>query len=229
MMRIEAVLFDLDGTLVDTLPDIAWCLNQVLLEQDCPALAPEIVREYIGGGTLAMIEHVAGQVGIDDAHALHRRYVTLYEQHLVQFSRPFPGVPALLKGCRQLGLPLAIVTNKAETMAFELAGTLLPLPDFGAILGQRPGRPLKPQPDVAWEAAQLLSVDPRHCLFVGDTPIDLQTARAAGMRSAAVTWGYGPASALQAQAPDLCCEQPTDLLRILQRTRVGQGDTVESD
>lgn len=190
-LRVEAVLFDLDGTLVDTLPDITWCLNQVLLEHGCPAQTAETVRGYIGGGVTAMIEQVATGFGIADGAALHQRYVALYQNNLVQFSRPFSGVLALLEGCRQLQVPLAIVTNKTEEMALQVADALLPQNTFGAILGQRAGRALKPQPEVAWEAARRLSVDPQRCLFVGDTEIDLKTARAAGMYSAAVTWGYG--------------------------------------
>lgn len=233
-MRVEAVLFDLDGTLVDTLPDITWCLNQVLLEHGCPAQTAQTVRGYIGGGVTAMIEQVATRFGIADAVALHQRYVALYQNNLVQFSRPFSGVLALLEGCRQLKVPLAIVTNKTEDMARQVADALLPQNTFGTILGHRAGRALKPQPDVAWEAARRLSVDPQRCLFVGDTEIDLKTARAAGMYSAAVTWGYGLTPALQAQAPNFCCEQPAGLLRLLQQVCATahvfteHGDTVKS-
>lgn len=233
-LPVEAVLFDLDGTLVDTLPDITWCLNQVLLEHGCPTLTTETVRGYIGGGTTAMIERVATQFGVADALAMHQRYVALYQNNLVQFSRPFSGVLELLEGCRQLEVPLAIVTNKTEEMARQVADALLPQNTFGTILGHRAGRALKPQPDVAWEAARRLSVDPQRCLFVGDTEIDLKTARAAGMYSAAVTWGYGMTPALQAQAPNFCCEQPAGLLRILQQVCgtahafTEHGDTVKS-
>ncbi|MCP1444916.1 phosphoglycolate phosphatase [Pseudomonas sp. GGS8] len=233
-LRVEAVLFDLDGTLVDTLPDITWCLNQVLFEHGCPALTAQTVRGHIGGGTTAMIERVATQFGVADALAMHQRYVALYQNNLVQFSRPFSGVLELLEGCRQLEVPLAIVTNKADKMARQVADALLPQNTFGTILGHRAGRALKPQPDVAWEAARRLSADPHHCLFVGDTEIDLQTARAAGMHSAAVTWGYGMPSTLQAQAPNFCCEHPAELLRILQQACgaahafTEHGDTVKS-
>ncbi|MDT9678504.1 HAD-IA family hydrolase [Pseudomonas sp. JV414] len=233
-LRVEAVLFDLDGTLVDTLPDITWCLNQVLLEHGCPAQTAQTVRGYIGGGVAAMIEQIATRFGIADAVALHQRYVALYQNNLVQFSRPFSGVLALLEGCRQLHVPLAIVTNKTEEMARQVADALLPQNTFGTILGHRAGRALKPQPDVAWEAARRLSVDPQRCLFVGDTEIDLKTARVAGMYSAAVTWGYGLPPALQAQAPNFCCEQPAGLLRILQQVCATahafteHGDTVKS-
>jgi len=119
-----------------------------------------------------MIEQVATGFGIADAAAMHQRYVTLYQNNLVQFSRPFSGVLALLEGCRQLQVPLAIVTNKTEEMALQVADALLPQNAFGTILGHRAGRALKPQPEVAWEAARRLSVDPQHCLFVGDTEID---------------------------------------------------------
>lgn len=233
-LRIDAVLFDLDGTLVDTLPDITWCLNQVLLAHGCPSLTTETVRGYIGGGTTAMIEAVATQFGIADAAMLHQRYVGLYQDHLVQFSKPFRGVLAMLEGCQALQLPLAIVTNKAEDMACRVAESLLAHTAFEAILGHRAGRSLKPQPAVAWEAARRLSVEPRHCLFVGDTEIDLQTARAAGMSSAMVAWGYGPTCTGQAQVPDFYCEQPAGLLHILKQHRgavqafTEHGDTVKT-
>ncbi|QHA81271.1 HAD-IA family hydrolase [Pseudomonas mediterranea] len=231
-LRIEAVLFDLDGTLVDTLPDITWSLNQVLLEHGCPALTAETVRDFIGGGTTAMIEAVATRFGIADAAMLHQRYVRVYQDHLVQFSKPFSGVLAMLEGCRELRLPLAIVTNKAEAMACQVADALLACTAFKAVLGHRAGRSLKPQPDVAWEAARRLSVDPRHCLFVGDTAIDLQTARAAGMPSALVAWGYG--ATCTEQPSDFYCEQPAGLLHILKQhggaaqAFTERGDTVKS-
>jgi phosphoglycolate phosphatase len=227
-LRVDAVLFDLDGTLVDTLPDITWCLNRVLLEEGCPVLTADTVRGYIGGGTRAMIGQVAAQFGIAGAAALHQRYMTLYQHHLVQFSRPFNGVWELLEGCRQLELPLAIVTNKAEDMALEIAGSLFAQNTFATVLGQCTGRSLKPQPDVAWEAARQLSVDPRRCLFVGDTEIDLQTARAAGMPSAMAAWGYGRTCTWQAQSPNFYCQHPLGLLRALQQVCAEQDDTVKS-
>lgn len=216
-LAADAVIFDLDGTLVDTLPDIVWCLNHVLQEQGYLPLSLETISAYVGGGTGAMLERVAARLGIVDDKALHEHYIACYQQHLVQFSRPFDGVPELLEGCRRLQLPMAIVTNKAHDMALQVAAQLFPSGTFELVLGQRRGHPLKPQPDAALEAARYLAVEPARCLFVGDTVIDLMTARAAGMHCAAVTWGYGPVYALQAQAADLYCEQPAELLRALQQ------------
>ncbi|CAM3670057.1 Phosphoglycolate phosphatase [compost metagenome] len=214
-LAAEAVIFDLDGTLVDTLPDIVWCLNRVLQEQGYPPLPLETISAYVGGGTGAMLERVAARLGISDDKTLHERYIGCYQQHLVQFSRPFDGVLEMLEGCRQLQLPMAIVTNKAHDMALQVAGQLFPPGTFEIVLGQRRGHPLKPQPDAALEAARYLAIEPCRCLFVGDTVIDLMTARAAGMHAAAVTWGYGRVYALQAQAADLYCEQPAELLHAL--------------
>ncbi|MDD1017251.1 HAD family hydrolase [Pseudomonas rubra] len=213
----DAVIFDLDGTLVDTLPDIVWCLNQVVQEQGYPPLPLETISAYVGGGTGAMLERVAARLGIADDKALHERYIACYQNHLVQFSQPYAGILELLKGCRQLHLPLAIVTNKAHDMALQVATHLFPAGTFQIVLGQRFGQPLKPQPDAALEAARHLAVEPARCLFVGDTVIDLMTARAAGMQAAAVTWGYGRLYALQAQAADLYCDQPADLLHVLRK------------
>lgn len=216
-LTADAVIFDLDGTLVDTLPDIVWCLNRVLQDQGYQPLPRETISAYVGGGTGAMLDRVAARLGIADDKALHTHYIACYQQHLVQFSRPFEGVLEMLEGCRQLQLPMAIVTNKAHDMALQVAGQLFPSNTFEIVLGQRRGHPLKPQPDAALEAARHLAVEPSRCLFVGDTVIDLMTARAAGMHAAGVTWGYGRAYALQAQTADLYCDQPADLLHAVQR------------
>ncbi|UVL18501.1 HAD-IA family hydrolase [Pseudomonas sp. B21-023] len=214
-MDIRAVLFDLDGTLVDTLPDIAWCLNHVLTLHGLRALQPDEVRGMIGGGVSAMLERAAVGLDAEQRQRLHDDYSSCYHDNLVQRSRAFPGCVDLIETIAGKGLPMAVVTNKAHPLAERVVQGLLPAQRFGAVLGHRPGERLKPAPDIALRAAKRLGIDPGHCLFVGDTPIDLLTAKAAGMPAAAVGWGYGVWQALLEQRPQFHCQQPLHLLRAL--------------
>lgn len=212
---VRAVLFDLDGTLVDTLPDIAWCLNHVLGQHRLPQLAVESVRNLVGGGVAAMIERVAQAHGVADARHLQEAYSACYRQHLVRLSRPYAGVEQLLEALGKRGLPMAVVTNKAHALALEVVGHLLPENAFAVVLGHRAGQRLKPAPDAALQAAERLGVAPEHCLFVGDTAFDLLTAQAAGMPVAAAGWGYGEPGVLRGHKPQLYCEHPHQLLAAL--------------
>ncbi|MDH0302794.1 MULTISPECIES: HAD-IA family hydrolase [unclassified Pseudomonas] len=208
---VQAVLFDLDGTLVDTLPDIAWCLNHVLARHRLPGLPVDRVRALVGGGVAAMIEQVAAEQGGADVGRLHAEYSACYRQHLVRLSRPYAGVVPLLEAVTARGLPMAVVTNKAHALAVEVVEHLLSTSVFGAMLGHQPGLRLKPSPDAALQAAERLGVAPARCLFVGDTAIDLLTAQAAGMPAVAAGWGYGAPAVLRAHRPQLYCETPHQL------------------
>ncbi|MDH0730005.1 HAD-IA family hydrolase [Pseudomonas sichuanensis] len=218
MMRLseaKAVLFDLDGTLVDTLPDIAWCLNQVLAQHQLAALPEARLRALVGGGVAAMIEQVALEQGMSDAGRLLADYSACYRQHLVQFSRPYAGIEQLLESLAARGLPMAVVTNKSHTLARQVLELLLPATAFDAVIGHQPGQPLKPAPDAALQAAERLGVAPGDCLFVGDTTIDLLTAQAAGMPVVAAGWGYGEPKTLRAHRPQGYCQAPDQLLAAL--------------
>ena len=220
LSEAQAVLFDLDGTLVDTLPDIAWCLNQVLAQHQLAALPEARVRALVGGGVAAMIEQVAREQRASDAGRLLADYSACYRQHLVQYSRPYAGIERLLETLAARGLPIAVVTNKAHVLALQVLEQLLPTTAFGAVMGHRPGQPLKPAPDAALLAAERLGVAPVHCLFVGDTPIDLLTAHAAGMPVVAAGWGYGEPETLRAHGPQLYCQTTDQLLAALRPTAV---------
>jgi phosphoglycolate phosphatase len=214
-MQVRAVLFDLDGTLVDTLPDIAWCLNHVLARHGLATLQAQQVRGMIGGGVAAMIERAADGLAVELRQRLHADYAHCYQENLVQRSRPFSDCLTLIDTLAAQGLPMVVVTNKAHALAERVVEALLPSQCFAAVLGHREGARLKPAPDIALQAAQRLELPPAHCLFVGDTTTDLLTAQAAGMPAAAVGWGYGGRDALLELRPQFYCDQPLHLLRAL--------------
>ncbi len=192
-----AALFDLDGTLVDSLSDIAASMNHVLATLGHVQHEERAIQGFIGEGARHLVAQAmpkgTSEAAIDDALA---RYKERYRTHLLVHTRPFDGIGAMLERLASRGVKLGVVTNKphraAEHMCLELFGA----ERFGVVLGESEGRK-KPDPRIALDAAAALDVPPDRCAFVGDTHIDVKTAHAAGMRSVGVSWGLRPRSELE--------------------------------
>lgn len=215
MPTCKGLVLDLDGTLIDTLPDITDALNLWLHERGLASLDTKQVRGFIGGGTRAMLRTVSAAQQLVWDEAWHGEYLTIYEQGLTQRSRPFTGVLALLEQCQAQGLPMSIVTNKSQAMAIRIVETLLPGIHFAALVGATPYRALKPDPQGALVATAQMGVKPHTCLMVGDTSLDVLTARAAGMRAGAALWGYEREHELLSHAPHLVFKDPGALAKFL--------------
>jgi phosphoglycolate phosphatase len=211
----RAVLFDLDGTLADTAPDLAAAVNLLRSARGLAPTAYEILRPTASAGARGMIGASFGLTP-DDAGYLELRdgFFSNYEAAMAVHSRLFDGVPALLAGIETAGLPWGIVTNKSRRFTDPL------LPQIGldgaacAISGDTTAH-AKPHPEPLLEAARRLGVAPEHCWYAGDDLRDIQAGRAAGMRTIACGWGYCGASEPQHWAADHLCLQPADLLALL--------------
>ena len=215
---IDAIVFDLDGTLVDTLADIAAAMNRSLEALGLPPHAPERYRELIGEGVSKLVRAAAPDAPDASARwpALEAAFRARYGEALVVESRPYPGVPELLDALAARGVPVAILSNKPDPMTRRVVAEVLPRWRFGAVLGQRPDHPRKPDPAGALEVASALGVPPGRCAMVGDTAIDMQTAAAAGMRPIGVAWGFRP-SELAAAGAELTVEHPGALVTWFER------------
>lgn len=186
----QAVLFDLDGTLVDSLDDIAASLNHALTETGHPAHEREAIRRFVGDGARALIQRALA-AGTPEAELdrVLSSYQARYRSHLVVATKPFDGIVPLLTGLSAQGVRLGVVTNKPDAPARAMVEQLFAPGTFGVVVGEAAGRPKKPSPAPALEAAAALGVLPADVAFVGDSPVDVQTALAAGMRAVAVAWG----------------------------------------
>jgi phosphoglycolate phosphatase len=211
MPRFSLVMFDLDGTLVDTAQDIASALNATLGEAGLAPLATEVVVGYIGNGAAKLIERALPPVGAagprPDLAALVGRFKAHYAANVCQRSVVYPGIAALLK---RLGsqVPLAVLTNKPGDLARSLLKALGVDGCFVHIIGDGDGFQRKPAPDAArWVIAQH-KLTPATAVLVGDGLPDIQAARAVGCAVAAVTWGYTSPAVLQAEAPTFMLETP---------------------
>lgn len=216
---MAGAVFDLDGTLIDSLFDIADAANRMLTGLGLRPHPREQYPAFIGEGARRLVERALTAAGaapdaaqIDAGLSAFRRE---YERALVVVTRPYPGVPPLLTACRAAGLSLAVLSNKPDPWTRAIVDALFPDIGFVEVRGQRPGVPRKPDPTAANELAQALGHAPARIAFVGDSAIDIETGRAAGMRTIGVTWGFVPAPVLRRAAPDHLVDDVASLQRLL--------------
>jgi N-acetyl-D-muramate 6-phosphate phosphatase len=188
---IDAVLFDLDGTLADTAPDLAGAINRLLAEKSKTLLEFEPARRRASGGARGLIK--AG-FGIDPGHAeypaLQERFLDLYEANVCLHTRLFPEIPPLLAALESRSITWGIVTNKVARFTLPLVG-LLGLHERAACIVSGDSAPLmKPAPDLLLLASRQIGIAPERCLYLGDDRRDIDAARAAGMPVIAAGWGY---------------------------------------
>jgi phosphoglycolate phosphatase len=212
----DAVLFDLDGTLVDSLADIAASVNHVLAELGRPTHDLDTIRGHVGDGARALIERsLPAGTDADAVTDALRRYQARYRTHLVVQTRPFDGIVPLLAELGARGVRIGVVTNKPDAPARELVSRLFPDGLFGVVVGEGPERARKPSPEPALHAAAVLGAPPERSAFVGDSAVDVETGRAAGMTAIGVGWGLRPASELWAAGADFVAADVASLARRL--------------
>jgi phosphoglycolate phosphatase len=220
-MDVQAVLFDLDGTLLDTLEDIASAANEVLGRLGLPAHPPEAYRGFIGDGVAMLFRRA-----LAPEHAEPGRVARCVEDFRAAYgrswdvrTRPYDGIPALLDALTARGLGLAVLSNKPDDFTRLCASAYLARWPFRAVLGQREGTPRKPDPAGALEIAGALDVPAGQFLYVGDSAVDMETARRAGMRPVGVSWGFRPAEELWAAGAEAVITHPAELPEILDGRR----------
>ena len=191
-MRLKAVLFDLDGTLVDSARDLMDALNRLLAEGGLSTLSLDQVKGMIGDGVLKLIERGLAASGgkSTDAPALLPRFLELYEGNAARFTLAYPGAEEALGRLATMGIRLGVVTNKPYAASCEILDSLNLSHFFGAVVGGDTLATRKPHPAPLLHAAEQLGVSSCETLMVGDNYHDIHAARGAGMAAVAVTWGY---------------------------------------
>ncbi|MBW2526501.1 MAG: HAD family hydrolase [Deltaproteobacteria bacterium] len=212
---MRAVIFDLDGTLVDTVGDIAAAADHVLAAHGLPTHEESFYRRAVGDGAPVLIERVVPQDRQDLVPTILAGFREYYRQHMYDSSRPYEGVEALLRELTDRSTPMAVLSNKPEPLTQAMAKALLPAAPFIAVWGHVLDRPTKPDPTAALAIAAEMAVPPAECLFVGDTPVDMKTARRAGMTAVGVPWGFRPVEELRASGAEFIIEQASDILGLL--------------
>ena len=192
-MNSKLVIFDLDGTLLDTLDDLSAAVNFAMQQRGFPQHTREEYRMMVGRGARNLMtqalpkEHRDDETIIDSVLADFRAY---YNTHIDVFTKPFPGIPQLLEELHRKGIKLAVASNKFQEGTEHLIKEFFPEIPFVAILGNRPNHPLKPDPEVVGEVLRKAGLNTKEAVMVGDSDTDMQTAANGGIPGIAVGWGY---------------------------------------
>lgn len=216
-MTIGAVLFDLDGTLIDSAPDLAGAGNDMRVARGLHPRPLHHFRPMVGSGARGMLAR-ALDIGPDDAAfvALRDEFLTRYEARMTRETHVFPDMLPVLEALAANSMPWGIVTNKATRFAKPLTATLPGLAGAGTLVCGDTTAHAKPHPQPLLEAARRLAVAPDRCIYVGDDARDVEAGKAAGMRTVVAAWGYlGAGEPVEAWQADAIVQSPHDLLILL--------------
>jgi phosphoglycolate phosphatase len=213
----KAVLFDLDGTLLDTLEDLADSVNSVLSRVGLPTHPLEDYQYFVGDGVEKMARRALPETCREDAVVIKcvAAMCREYSKRWADKTRPYPGIQELLDGLTVRNITMCVLSNKPDPFTKMIVSNLLPRWRFEQVMGAQPSIPKKPDPTAALELAERLAIPPAEFLYLGDTNTDMQTACAAGMYPVGALWGFRTADELIANGARVLIKQPIELLNLL--------------
>ncbi len=215
--QLQAVIFDLDGTLLDTLKDLGDAMNRVLEKHGWPQHPESAYKKFVGNGARKLIERAIP----DDKRTPEimeqclKEFIEDYRNNWAVSTAPYPGIEEMLSAMQERGIVMSVLSNKIHDFTVRCIERFLPSYRFALVLGERRGIPRKPDPAGAIEIVEKTGIPAGQTLYVGDTPIDMQTAKAAGMLAAGVLWGFRGRDELEENGADIIVERPEELLETL--------------
>jgi len=222
--KIKAIIFDLDGTLVDSLQDIANSMNLALEESGYPTHPIEAYRDFVGNGVSVLVQKAlpADKRDEKEIKKMVKKFAEKYEKNWFIETKPFVGILHLIQTCVARKVKLATLSNKAHAFTKRMIrhyfrGAMINQGKnpFGIYSGAQEDKPLKPDPSAALELAERLKVDPGNVAFVGDSPVDMETAKNAGMIAIGAAWGFSGREILEKANPDAIFDSPVELATYL--------------
>lgn len=214
-MKKKLIIFDLDGTLLDTIADLTAATNHALAALGLPMRSIDEVRTFVGNGVRQLMKRAlpeaeaADDGRLDEALALFMAY---YNMHNAEFSAPYPGITALLRRLKQEGMMLAVASNKYQSATEGLLLHYFPDILFDAVHGQRPEVPVKPNPMVVQSIMKETMAQRSEVLYVGDSDVDMKTANNAGVDALGVSWGFRSRESLLDYKPLAVVDCPSQIL-----------------
>ena len=214
-MKHKAVIFDLDGTILDTLDDLKNSVNFALSKNGLPVRTIDEIRAFVGNGIRLLIERAVPEN--TDSGVVDRCFEDFkahYKEHSADNTKPYEGIIALLEELKSKGVKLAVVSNKADFAVQTLVEKYFRgLFDFA--VGEREGIRRKPCPDSVNEAIKVLDASPDEVVYVGDSEVDIETSRNAGVECVAVTWGFRDKCVLESLSPEYIIDKPSQLMELI--------------
>lgn len=212
----DACIFDLDGTLLNSLEDLADAANYALAQQGLPTHPRDAYRYFVGNGTRILMRRAAPEgTGEREQERLLADMHARYAVNWAYKTRPYEGILLMLKGLAAMGLPLAVLSNKPHTFTLLCIEHFFPDIAFARVQGCPEGGRPKPDPGLALDIARYLELEPSRILFLGDTDVDIKTALAAGMIPAGALWGFRTEDELKEYGAKILLRTPGDLLSLI--------------
>ena len=210
----KLVIFDLDGTLLDTIADLAESANYALKQLGYPTHDVETIRTFVGNGINKLLERALPSHEQTEENVIRMRshFVPYYDAHNADLSSPYPGIVHLLEDLQEKGIMIAVASNKYQEATVKLVKHYFPTINFIEILGQREGINVKPDPSIVFDILQKANVNKEEVLYVGDSGVDMQTAINAGVDTVGVTWGFRPRPELEGFQPMGLIDKAEELL-----------------
>ncbi|MDD3842067.1 MAG: HAD family hydrolase [Candidatus Izemoplasmatales bacterium] len=227
MLNIKAIIFDLDGTLLDTIDDISDSMNLALQQNGLRTFSVEEYKYFVGSGVDELIRNTISVQNADQSlhESLKKCYLDNYARRQHIKTKPYPGIQELLKNLDDLGLIVNVLSNKPDHDTQTVINYYFPNIKFGRVYGKRPGYLVKPNPLAVNEMISELQISKTEVLYVGDTYTDMMTAKNAGLISIGVLWGFRKVTELQAGDAKYIVTNPEEILAIVKEgTQYGSID-----
>lgn len=209
--KFDGIIFDLDGTLVNSLEDLMDACNEMMKHYGLPVHSYEIGKTFIGRGLRNLAKRALPVEMAEDTKILDEAEAIIKAEYAKRYTRktlPYPGVKDLLRYLHVKKVPFAICTNKPDNAAKEVVDALFDIGEFVDVVGQNAGKPRKPDPTQALEIAEKMGVTPEKCIYMGDSAVDYETAKNAGMMPVLCTWGFTSPEALMAYDDAIWIKNP---------------------
>lgn len=212
----KLVIFDLDGTLLNTIADLGHAANYALEQCGYPTHPISSYPKFVGSGITRLLERVLPESARNSERVgvLRNYFTEYYDKHMTDDTAPYQGIPELLEALTAKGIKVAVASNKYHSAVKLLIKHYFPNIPFSAVEGQKEGVPVKPDPSIVFEILGKVPTPKAEVLYVGDSGIDMETARRACVESAGVTWGFRPVAELRQAYADHIVETPSTLLRL---------------
>jgi phosphoglycolate phosphatase len=213
----KVVIFDLDGTLIDSIADIADCANTVLKSHGFPVISEERFKELVGDGFANLTRKILppAELCSERIEQFTNEYRALYRERWHNRTTVYDGIKELLQSLQVGGYTLCVLSNKRDEFTKLCVARFFPEVRFAEVRGEQPGTPIKPEPTAALAIAASCGVKPEECMFVGDSEIDIETGKRAGMTSVGVLWGFRPRAILESAGASCIISRPHDLLALV--------------
>lgn len=215
---MKACIFDLDGTLTNTLESMTYSVNLTLEEMGLSKITKDQCRLFVGNGARVLMEKSLKAAGDTDASRIEEGmeiYARIFDQNCTYHVTPYEGIPEMLKALKDKGIHLAVLSNKPDRQTVKVVKAIFGEELFDYAQGQKEGIRRKPEPDGVWYLMEQMHVSKEECLYIGDSEVDAATGRNAGLKTIGVLWGFRDRKTLETAGADDLIDRPDELLQFV--------------